>query len=197
MNDPEIRQLLYPQLVQYEDLLDELPIGHTSGAMTRADVVGLGQAQLHGYEIKGDNDTLRRVPLQLNCYGHVFSAVSFVVVEKHLPGLATRLPPWVGIWQVRAGQLECVRPAGTNPGQNKTWLAGLLWQAELVTFLKAHEVPVLSRWRVWECWEALEATEAIAVQQLEAYVCECLRQRLGEREQRRATSRERRQQGIG
>jgi hypothetical protein len=193
MNDPEIRDLLHAHLTHYLAVLDELPIGNTIGAMTRADVVALGAGQLHGFEIKGDSDTLKRIPLQLNCYGHVFAAINFVVVEKHLRKLTPLVPTWAGLWMASAGQLACIREAGPNPTQSKTWLAGLLWQVELVAFLKRHDVPVLSRWRVWECWEALEAADHITVQQLEAYVGECLLDRLPGRERRHQNAQLRRQ----
>ncbi|QKG59129.1 sce7726 family protein (plasmid) [Hymenobacter sp. BRD128] len=193
MNDPEIRSLLRAHLLPCTAVLDELPIGNTIGAMTRADVVALGDGYLHGYEIKGDSDTLKRIPLQVNCYGHVFSAINFVVVEKHVGKLPPLVPTWVGLWVASAGQLTCARVAGPNPAQSKTWLAGLLWQAELVALLKRHDVPVLSRWRVWECWEALEAAEHIAVHQTESFVSECLLRRLPSRERRQQNAQLRRQ----
>lgn len=192
MNDPEIRALLHAHLLHCTAVLDELPIGNTIGAITRADVVALDNGTLHGYEIKGDSDTLRRIQLQLNCYSHVFATVNFVVVKKHLLKLTPLVPMWVGLWVASAGQLSCARVAGPNPAQSKTWLAGLLWQIELVAFLKRHDVPVLSRWRVWECWEALEAAAHISVQQLEAYVGDCLLNRLPGRERRQQNAQLRR-----
>ena len=193
MNDPEIRQLLHAHLTDYLAVLDELPIGNTIGAMTRADVVALGAGQLHGFEIKGEGDTLKRIPLQVSCYGHVFAAINFVVVEKHLLKLTPLVPTWAGLWVASPGQLACTRAAGPNPAQSKSWLAGLLWQVELVAFLKSHDVPVRSRWRVWECWEALEAAAHISVQQLEACVSDCLLDRLPGRERRQQNAQLRRQ----
>ena len=91
MNDPEIRALLYP-LLPGGVYIDELPTG-----TTRADVVHITEQFMHGYEVKGDGDTLQRVANQLRCYGEVYDFVTFVVTEKHLPKLLPLLPEWVGI----------------------------------------------------------------------------------------------------
>ena len=55
MNDPEIRARLYPLLLGGVHI-DELPTGST-----RADVVHITEHFMHGYEVKGDGDTLQRV----------------------------------------------------------------------------------------------------------------------------------------
>ena len=97
MNDPEIRALLYPLLLGGVRI-DELPTG-----TTRADVVHVTAQFMHGYEVKGDGDTLLRVANQLRCYGEVYDFVTFIVTEKHLPKLLPLLPVWVGVLVASAG----------------------------------------------------------------------------------------------
>ena len=108
MNDPEIRARLYPLLLGGV-YIDELPTG-----TTRADVVHITEAFMHGYEVKGDGDTLQRVENQLRCYAEVYDFVTFIVTEKHLPKLLPRLPDWVGVLVAEAegGALRQHRPAG-------------------------------------------------------------------------------------
>ena len=95
MNDPEIRARLYPLLLGGV-VIDELPTG-----TTRADVVHITDAFMHGYEVKGDGDTLQRVENQLRCYAEVYDFVTFVVTEKHLAKLLPLLPEQlpIGYWQ--------------------------------------------------------------------------------------------------
>ncbi|MEJ7663780.1 MAG: ATPase domain-containing protein [Hymenobacter sp.] len=123
MNDPEIRARLYP-LLRGGVHIDELPTGST-----RADVVHITEHFMHGYEVKGDGDTLQRVENQLRCYAEVYDFVTFVVTEKHLAKLLP-LPACVG---GRAGGRRrrpypaprTARPATTPPCSARR-MAGLL-----------------------------------------------------------------------
>ncbi|MDB5269006.1 MAG: hypothetical protein JWP58_2046, partial [Hymenobacter sp.] len=76
MNDPEIRTLLYPLLLGVVRI-DELTTG-----TTLADVVHITEHFMHGYEVKGDGDTLQRVANQLRCYGEVYDFVTFIITKK-------------------------------------------------------------------------------------------------------------------
>ena len=69
---------------------------------------------MHGYEVKGDGDTLQRVANQLRCYGEVYDFVTFIVTEKHLSKLLPLLPDWVGVLVASAAGLRPHRPAGYN-----------------------------------------------------------------------------------
>jgi hypothetical protein len=165
-------------MTRYQCTVDELCIGNATGQMTRADVVGLDANALHGYELKGDGDTLKRVPLQLLCYSKVFSRVSFVVTSKHLAKLLPMLPEWVGVYEASAAGVECLRPAGHNPEQDKYWLSGLLWGEELRELCKRYNIPAKAKWRVWESQEALAACEAVTLAVLESFVASCLLKRM-------------------
>ena len=183
MNEPDLRALLYP-LLSGGVYVDELPTGST-----RADVVHITSGAMHGYELKGDNDTLKRVPNQLQCYAAAYDFVSFVVVEKHLSKLLTLLPDWAGILVARDGQLHQYRAAGPHEQQRRGNLVYLLHGGEVREFLAGRGERGLSKYRSnWLLQQWLD-TEAghISLAEIGAYVRQRLMERLPERLARRAT----------
>ncbi|MGI4744161.1 MAG: sce7726 family protein [Janthinobacterium lividum] len=186
MNDPEIRARLYPLLLGGVHI-DELPTG-----TTRADVVHITPAFMHGYEVKGDGDTLQRVENQLRCYAEVYDFVTFIVTEKHLPKLLPRLPAWVGVLVAEAasGALRTHRPAGYNATVQRAPLAALLLLEEVKQFLLARGLAGASTLRGREVAQFLRTTHTIPLSSLAQYVRERLMARLPERllrrEERRA-----------
>ena len=177
MNDPDIRARLYPLLLGGV-YIDELPTG-----TTRADVVHITNAFMHGYEVKGDGDTLQRVENQLRCYAEVYDFVTFIVTEKHLAKLLPRLPEWVGVLVAEAEGpgLREHRPAGYNAGVQRAPLAALLWVEEIKQFLLARGLAGASTLRQREVANYLRTTQTIALSSLAQYVRERLMARLPER----------------
>jgi hypothetical protein len=188
MNDPDIRARLYP-LLTGGVYIDELPTG-----TTRADVVHITEAFMHGYEVKGDGDTLQRVENQLRCYAEVYDFVTFIVTEKHLPKLLPRLPEWVGVLVAPADDLGLRqhRPAGYNATVQRAPLAALLWVEEIKQFLLARGLAGASTLRQREVANFLRTTQTIPLSSLAQYVRERLMARLPERlalrDERRAES---------
>ncbi|GAB3844226.1 hypothetical protein GCM10028822_01290 [Hymenobacter terrigena] len=175
MNDPEIRALLYPLLVGGVRI-DELPTG-----TTRADVVHITEHFMHGYEVKGDGDTLQRVANQLRCYGEVYDFVTFIITEKHLPRLLPLLPEWVGILVASAEGLRPHRAAGYNATVERAPLAKLLLLEEVKQFLLARGLTGVSTLRSREVSNFLRTTQLVPLSSLAQYVRERLIARLPER----------------
>jgi hypothetical protein len=177
MNDPEIRARLYPLLLGGV-YIDELPTGST-----RADVVHITEAFMHGYEVKGDGDTLQRVENQLRCYAEVYDFVTFIVTEKHLAKILPRLPAWVGVVVASADgpELREHRPAGYNATVQRAPLAALLWVEEVKQFLLARGLAGASTLRQREVAQFLRTTQTISLSSLAQYVRERLMARLPER----------------
>ncbi|MGI4874086.1 MAG: sce7726 family protein [Janthinobacterium lividum] len=177
MNDPDLRARLYP-LLREGVYIDELPTG-----TTRADVVHITAAFMHGYEVKGDGDTLQRVPNQLRCYAEVYDFVTFVTTEKHLPKLLPLLPEWVGVLvadPARPG-LHPHRAARYNATVQAAPLAGLLWVEEIKQFLLARGLAGASTLRQREIAQYLRTAHTIPLSSLAQYVRERLMARLPER----------------
>ena len=175
MNDPEIRALLYPLLCGGVHI-DELPTG-----TTRADVVHITPAFMHGYEVKGDGDTLQRVANQLRCYGEVYDFVTFVVTEKHLAKLLPLLPAWVGVLVASAAGLHEHRPAAYNATVARAPLAGLLLLDEVKQFLLARGLTGVSTLRRREVHQFLRTTQLVPLSGLAQFVRDRLIARLPER----------------
>ena len=175
MNDPAIRAHLYPLLLGGVHI-DELPTGST-----RADVVHITEHFMHGYEVKGDGDTLQRVGNQLRCYAEVYDFVTFVVTEKHLPKLLPLLPEWVGILVASPAGLRPHRAAGYNATVQPAPLAGLLWVEEIKQYLLARGLAGASTLRQREVAQYLRTSLTVPLSHLAQYVRERLMARLPER----------------
>jgi hypothetical protein len=177
MNDPEIRARLYPLLLGGV-VIDELLTG-----TTRADVVHITETFMHGYEVKGDGDTLQRVENQLRCYAEVYDFVTFIVTEKHVTKLLPRLPEWVGVLVAPADDLGLRehRSPGYNATVQRAPLAALLWVEEIKQFLMARGLAGASTLRQREIANYLRTSQTIPLSSLAQYVRERLILRLPER----------------
>ena len=143
MKDAQIRAALkLALLAQYGGdpdtvIIDELGLRHGS---SRIDLVAVN-GDLHGFEIKSDQDTLTRLPNQARIYNSVLDSVTLVAGGRHV-GPATHLvPEWWGI-QVAEAQgddrvfLRELRLARTNPAHEPLAIAKLLWRDEALEFLE-------------------------------------------------------------
>jgi len=180
MNDPEIRALLYP-LLTGGVYVDELPTGST-----RVDVVHITEQFMHGYEMKGDGDTLQRVTRQLGCYAAAYDFVTFIVTEKHLPKLLPLLPEWVGVLVASPTGLQPHRPALYNATVERSAVADLLLLEEVRQFLLARGLTGISFLRRREVLNLLRTTHAIPLSAVAQYVRERLTARLPQRLEMRA-----------
>ncbi|SET53647.1 sce7726 family protein [Hymenobacter actinosclerus] len=175
MNDADIRPLLYP-LLTGGVFIDELPTG-----TTRADVVHITEQFMHGYELKGDADTLQRVPRQLPCYGRAYDFVTFVVTEKHLARLLPLLPEWVGVLVASPAGLHLHRPAQYNATVERPAVAGLLRVSEIKQFLLAQGLPGVSVLRRRDILSFLRTTRLVSLSDLAHFVRRQLLSRYEER----------------
>ncbi|GAB3722420.1 hypothetical protein GCM10027594_03110 [Hymenobacter agri] len=175
MNDPEIRALLYPLLLGGVRI-DELPTG-----TTRADVVHITEHFMHGYEVKGDGDTLQRVANQLRCYGEVYDFVTFIITEKHLPKLLPLLPAWVGVQVATAEGLRLHRAAAYNATVAPAPLSRLILLEDVKQFLLARGLAGASTLRSAEIGRFLRTTNVVPLSALAQFVRERLMARLPER----------------
>jgi hypothetical protein len=180
MNDPDIRALLYP-LLQGGVYVDELPTG-----TTRADVVHITAHYMHGYELKGDGDTLQRVADQLPCYARAYDLVTFVVTEKHLAKLLDAVPEWVGVLVAAPTGLREHRPARYNATVEPGAVAGLLRLSEVKQYLMDHGLHHVSLLRRRDVVKLLNGTQLIPL----SHLCQFVRDRLIARLPQRLENRE-------
>ena len=97
---------------------------------------------IHGYEIKSDRDSLRRLRAQAELYGKCFNRSTLVVGDRHLDEALALLPDWWGVLRVGSALsgpcFSTVRRAGENPARNARVLAELLWLDDAMTLLERH-----------------------------------------------------------
>jgi hypothetical protein len=143
MTDGDIRHALRANLLEQHRgdrstiLIEELGLRH--GAV-RADVVVVN-GLLHGFEIKSDLDTLRRLPRQVEYYSSVLARATLVVGYRLLDRALTLLPGWWGVILAKPGkeihvELDPIRRAEENPQLSPLALAKLLWREEALTALR-------------------------------------------------------------
>lgn len=142
-NDGQIRCRLkeYLRTLYSKDpetvILDELGLRHGYSRIDLAVVNG----SLHGFEIKSDRDTLRRLARQAETYNKVLDFVTLVTGQYHADRALSATPEWWGIQVAQGGsdegiRLVEVRKPSQNPGLDKLAIVRLLWRDEAVSLLE-------------------------------------------------------------
>ena len=120
-------------------VIDELGLCQGNARIDLAVVNG----QLHGYEIKSDRDSLRRLSTQAALYGMVFDRVTLVCSERHSTKALEIVPDWWGILCIRnanrAPTFKSIRRSRKNPQRNARALAEFLWLEEAIALLAQHD----------------------------------------------------------
>lgn len=142
MTDADIRGELREHLRAYHwgdpdtVIIEELGLRHGACRIDLVVVNGI----LHGFELKSDSDTLRRLPRQAETYNRVLDCVTLVVGSRHLDKATEMVPGWWGI-RVAVGAepqitLQDVRPPKENPSPDPLAIARLLWREEALALLR-------------------------------------------------------------
>jgi len=94
---------------------------------------------LHGYEIKSDRDSLRRLDGQVDLYSKVLDRATLVVGDRHLGEALDMIPAWWGVVRVRSTsrgpRFKAVRRERKNPGKDPRALVELLWLDDAIALL--------------------------------------------------------------
>ena len=144
MKDQDIRAALKEEFARKyagDDstlVLDELGIRH---GMARLDLVVVNH-RLHGYEIKSDLDSLRRLPDQIKIFSSVVDRMTLVVGYRHAYNALEMVPDWWGVRLVEqkasngAIVLRNARFPHDNPSVDINALVALLWREEALGILE-------------------------------------------------------------
>jgi hypothetical protein len=122
-------------------VIEELGLNH---GKSRADIAVLN-GRFIGYEIKSNNDSLRRLDDQIKAYNSVFDEVYVVVGDRYSDTIHQRLPLWWGIIKVTNNNtegidFEIIRKARTNKHVDPISVARLLWRDEVLEVLKQRQI---------------------------------------------------------
>jgi hypothetical protein len=148
MNDVEIRQNFHKKKLRRQHaqkdtlVIDELGLNH---GKCRADIAVVN-GHLMGYEIKSNNDSLRRLEEQIKSYNSVFDKISIVVGDRYINSIQNYIPEWWGvIVSVRgpkgAVNFDTIRKAQTNKNVAPISIARLLWRNEAEEILRQKKLP--------------------------------------------------------
>jgi hypothetical protein len=146
MRDKEIRNVLLQHLHKKyhfdSDTLIVEEFGLCQGS-ARVDIAVIN-GTMHGYEIKSERDTLRRLSGQESIYNEIFDYVTIVASSNHLPKIKKQVPQWWGL-----NEVQCVdekirlirkRSCKRNRMVNAQALVQLLWREEAFEILKSRKM---------------------------------------------------------
>lgn len=144
-SDAEIRPVLKHRVLASNKnepgtvLLEELGLCR---GLVRVDLA-LVNGLIHGFEIKSERDSLRRLEGQADLYSRVLDRATLVTAECHLDEAVAVVPNWWGIQRVTASPRGCVRIATVrrgrrNPTPDPRCLVELLWLDDALRLLEEH-----------------------------------------------------------
>ena len=142
LTEEAIRTSLCHQLVEMNQsdeegivLIEEL--GLCQG-VARIDLAVVGD-YLHGYEIKSERDSLRRLSLQATVYSKIFDSVTLVCGARHVTQALELVPSWWEVLRIVPSSEQPtfaqVRRGQDNPNRDKRALVELLWLEEAAGLL--------------------------------------------------------------
>ena len=118
-------------------IIEELGVQHGTARIDIAVVNGT----MHGYEIKSDQDTLKRLPEQMDIFNSVFDKMTLIVGKNHLYEAINIVPDWWGIVIAKINNngsviFSRIRRTEINKNQNSVSVAKLLWREEALRILE-------------------------------------------------------------
>lgn len=118
-------------------IIEELGVQHGTARIDIAVVNGI----MHGYEIKSDQDTLKRLPEQMDIFNAVFDKMTLVVGKNHLYEAVNIVPDWWGIVIAKINKngsvvFSRIRRTEINNNQSSVSIAKLLWREEALRILE-------------------------------------------------------------
>lgn len=162
MKDPEIRAAFLGKLGRkYVNdpetiIIEELGLCQGEARIDIAVVNG----SMHGYEIKSDQDTLKRLPGQILTYNRVLDYVTIIVSSLHLESALKIIPDWWGILEARRNKsseqikfhkIRCVKK---NLNLDAEAIVQLIWKDEAIRILRNRELHKgylnKTKWILWE-----------------------------------------------
>jgi hypothetical protein len=139
--DHAIRTALKSRLIAEQTHADTVlfeELGLCRG-LVRADIAVVN-GSVHGYEIKSDLDSLRRLRSQVEVYSKVLDYATLVVGDRFLDEAVRMIPESWGVLHAHLGaddlEFKTIRNAIPNPGRDPRALAELLWCEEAIALLQ-------------------------------------------------------------
>ena len=136
MKDSNIREVILGNLARkYKSDPDTIIFEELGLCQGEARIdIAVVNSSIHGFEIKSDHDTLKRLSDQSKIYSSSLDYVTLVVVNRHLDQALKVIPPWWGIMvpEEKSGKitLKKKRKGRLNPTLDPFAVVQLLWRDE-------------------------------------------------------------------
>ncbi len=161
------------------EVFEELGICHGTTRIDFAIINGL----MHGYEIKSDRDTLKRLPEQVKEFSNVFDRMTLVVGKHHLYHAIHVIPDWWGVIVAKINAnnkiiFQTIRESEDNKEQAEISIARLLWREEALRILEEQNEAIGMRTKPREILYK-KLTEILDIQTLKETVSSLLIAREG------------------
>ncbi|MFV0516511.1 MAG: sce7726 family protein [Aminipila sp.] len=146
--DSDIRKLLIDKFFTTKAFISDTTtkVIHEMDVCTgtsRIDIAVIN-GKINGYEIKSEQDTLERLPSQIESYNKVFDTVTIVTGEKYIDKVTNIVPEWWGIYCVTSQKdrltLKRKRQNKINKSIDILQVTQLLWRDELLKILALHDI---------------------------------------------------------
>ncbi len=182
MKDFDIRQVVLSDLGRdYKNDPDTVIIEELGLCQGEARVdIAVVNGSIHGFEIKSDQDTLKRLPGQVEIYSRSLDFITLVVGNRHLDQALKVIPKWWGVIvaKEKSGQmhLKMRRKGKSNPCLDPFAVVQLLWRDEAFQALKERDLhrglankPRITLWK--------KLVEHLPIEELVALVMSILKSR--------------------
>jgi hypothetical protein len=139
MLDKDMREPLFDFLDEYFGKIRT--IEEKTIRKSRADVLGITDGAIIGFEIKSDSDTYERLKTQIKDYDK-FCDYCYVVVGKSHTHVAEHIPDYWGIIVITQDEEPRIeREAAESPKVKLKNQMELLWKRELFNILQRNDMP--------------------------------------------------------
>ncbi len=163
MRDFDIRKKLHERLRKNHPQADNRIVDELGLCLGAARIdVALINGKLHGFEIKSERDTLKRLPEQAAVYNKIFDCITLVSSPKHIDKIHGIVPAWWGLTEAHSAKrsalvtLKSVRKPSQNGNVESQSVVQLLWRDEVLDELTklGAEKGVLNKPKAY-LWERL------------------------------------------
>jgi len=149
LNDKELRTALkdwlFRKSIKPKKIIEELSVNN---GLAIADVVAIYK-DLHCFEIKGDNDKIKRALKQGVSYDLSFRKITLLTTEKHKLKALSLAPSHWGILIARIDKgkikLTYARKTKANAGFNPMVALSTLWKSEMLEILTKENISILNK----------------------------------------------------
>ena len=144
--DIDIRKVLVRSLVEEYSNDPDTRIVQEMGLCqgnARIDIAVINGA-IHGYEIKSERDTLKRLGNQLEIYNKTLDFVNLIASKNHIDKAKKMIPAWWGLSEVHSQNhkiiIREVRKGKINPNLDPNAIVQLLWRDEALEVLEEYDL---------------------------------------------------------